>query len=128
MELPAGDCGGLVGPALDVEFDAALLFVVEGDVREAVDLEIAAEFAVDPLDQVEVEGGVGAGAVVVGGVEDLGFLLQVDADQHLAAGPQQFAAVAKKANDRIRLEIADRRAGEETDALSGRTGQWRQLE
>ena len=50
----------LVGQAFDVELHPALVLVVEGDMLETVDVEIAVELAVDPLEQVEVERGVDA--------------------------------------------------------------------
>ena len=66
----AGDGHDLVGEAADVDLDAALGCVVEGVVREPVEIEIGVELAVDPLEQVEVEGGGDAPRVVVGGLED----------------------------------------------------------
>src|SRR6266571_8563821 len=112
MESLAGDRRGLVGKALQVELHPAILRAVEGQVLEPGDSDIAAELAIDPLQEVEVEGGVEPGPVVVGAIEDGALLLEVDPDQHLPFGPEQLGAMREKPDDRLRLEIADRRARE----------------
>src|SRR5713101_147211 len=128
MERAAGDGCGLIGEALEVELHPAFLFAVEGQVLEAGDIEIAAELAVDPLQEVEVEGGVEPGPVVVGPFENRALLLEIDPDQHLPLGPEPLGAVGKKPHNRLRLEIADGRPREKPDALPRRAGQRRQWE
>ena len=93
---------------------------------EPIDVEIAVELAVDAFEEVEVERGGHPGSVVVGGLEDVRVLLQIDADQHLAAGPEDARVVGEKRDRGIGLEIADRRAGEKADPLSSGAGQRRQ--
>src|SRR4030095_1193708 len=88
-EAGAGDRYGLLGMAFQVQLHPPLRFIVEGKVSELIDIEIAAELAVDPRQQIEVEGGIDPGLVVIGGVEDFGVLLQIGADQHLPAGAEQ---------------------------------------
>jgi hypothetical protein len=44
--------------AFQVQLHPPLRFIVEGKVRELIDIEIAAELAVDPRQQIEVEGGI----------------------------------------------------------------------
>src|SRR5438270_11720949 len=100
-EAAAADADRLVGEALYVELNPPFPLVVERDMGEAVDIEIAAELVLDPVQQVQIEGGVEAGAVVVGGVEDVGRFLQIGADQHLAAGAEQPGAVLQKRDDAV---------------------------
>ena len=57
-------------PAGEMHFDAVTLAIVKGVMLERVEVEIAAELAVDAREQVEIERGGDAGGVVVGGVED----------------------------------------------------------
>ena len=109
----------LVGEAADVYLDPALRLVVEGQMLETVDVEIAAELAVDPLQEVEVERGGHPGPVVVGGIQDLA---APSSDRRRSAsrrpGPRMSRAVGKKRHGRIGLEIADRRAREKADPLA----------
>ncbi len=44
------------------------------------EIEVRAEFAIRPHEQIEIEGGGYAGAVVVGGFQNLARFLQIDAD------------------------------------------------
>src|SRR6266851_7958494 len=81
MDVRAGDPSFLIGETADVDFDPPLDLVIEGDMLEPVDVEIAIELAVDPYEEVEVELRGYPGPVVVGGIEDLRILLQIDADQ-----------------------------------------------
>ena len=94
--------------------------------REPVEVEIAAELAVDARQQVQVEGGVDAGLVVISAVENCRVLLQVGADQHLAAGTEQLCPIRQECDDLAWLEIADRRAREKADALAIGSGKLRQ--
>src|SRR6266446_8484103 len=126
MESAAGDGCGLIGEALEVELHPALLFAVEGEVLEPCDIDVAAELAIDPLQEVEVEGGVEPGAVVVGALENGSVLLEVGPDQHLPLGAEQLGAMGEKTHDRLRLEIADRRSREKPDALPRRAERRRQ--
>src|SRR6266702_3207838 len=112
MESAAGDRCGLLGEALEIELHPALRFAVDGQVLEPGDIDVAAELAIDPLQEVEVEGGVERGAVVVGALENRAVLLEVGSDQHLALGAEQLGAMGEKTHDRLRLEIADRRSRE----------------
>src|SRR5215472_10461693 len=127
-EAGAGNARFLRNEAANVDFDPSLSLIVESDMLESVDLEVGVEFAVDALEEVEVEGGGNPGSVVVGGVEDLGILFQIDADQHLAAGTENTRVIGEKGHRRVGLEIANRRAREETDLLAARAGQGRQRE
>src|SRR5579883_2370165 len=119
----AGNADLLIGQALQVDFDATAGLAVEGEMREAVDIDGGAELAVDALQQVAVERGGDAGAVVVGGLNEVRILFQIDADYHVAAGAEQPAAIDEKGLGFLGLEIADRRAREEAEPLAGRAGE-----
>src|SRR5258707_11962666 len=123
MEAASSDPRGLVGEALQIELHPPLFLAVEGQMLEPAGIEVAAELAIDPLQEVEVEGGVEPGAVVVGALENGSVLLEVGPDQHLALGSEQLGAMGEKTHDRLRLEIADRRSRKKPDALPRRTGQ-----
>ena len=128
MDGCAGDPGFLVSQAANVDFDPPFGFVIEGDVLEPVDVEIAVELAIDALEQIEVELRRHPGPIVVGGIEDLRVLFQIDADQHLAAVSENARVIGQKVYCGVRLEIADRRAWKEADPLAIRAGQGRQRE
>ena len=99
-----------------MHLDAVALAVVEGVVLEACEIEIAAEFAVDAREQVEIELRGDAGGIVVGGVEHFGVLHQVDADDQRRAAPEHARGMAQERRRLVRLEIADGRAREKADA------------
>ena len=122
MKMPVGGRHGLLGEALHIELHPPFCLAVERDMRKTIEIEIAAELAVDPRQQVQVERGVHAGLVVVSAVEDCRVLLQIGADQHLAARAEQLCPVREKFDDLLWLKIADCRAREKPDALAFRTG------
>src|ERR1700733_2955933 len=64
-----GDVDALGGQGFEVHLDARLGGVPDGFVAEVLDVEVGAEVAVEAGEDVEVEGGGGAGGVVVGGEE-----------------------------------------------------------
>ena len=72
-------------PADQMHLDALLAPDVVGPVRECVEVEVGVELAVDPREQVEVERGGDAPAIVVGGPDDRFVLVEVEADQEAAA-------------------------------------------
>ena len=47
----------LPGAGAEVHFDAVRCFIEDGDVRELLEVEVGAEFAIDAGEKVEVEGG-----------------------------------------------------------------------
>src|SRR6185369_5661088 len=111
----AGDLHLLTLEAGEVHLNTALLPIKEGVVLEALELEGAAQLAIDPPQQIEVELGRDAGGVVIGVVENLGRLHQIDTDDHNRAGAEDGAGVAEEFRRLVRLEIADGRSREETD-------------
>src|SRR5690606_9351245 len=68
-----------------VHLDARFARVEEGAVAEAARLDVAVQLATDASQQIEIESGGDAGAVVVGGLQALAVLEQVDTDQQAAA-------------------------------------------
>ena len=95
-EAAVGDRRLLVGEAADIDFDASLALAVESEVFEQIEVEIAVEFAIDALEQVEVEGRGHPGPIIVGRFENPDILFKVDTDQHLAAGPENISAVLQE--------------------------------
>src|SRR5437870_8850888 len=75
-EAVRADVHRLPGERYQVHLDAARSGVVEGIVREAPQVEVSAQLAIDAPEQVQVEGRGDALRVVVGGVQDVGVLLQ----------------------------------------------------
>src|SRR6185312_10627935 len=64
-ESAPGDGDDLMLAADQVHLDSPLLRLIEGAVLELAEVEIAFQLAVDPSQQVEVEGGGDAGGVVI---------------------------------------------------------------
>ena len=90
-----------------MHFDAPGNGVVERDMAEAVEIEIGRQLAVDPAQQVEVELRGDALGVVVGGVQPLRILFQVDTDQHRAAAARELPRALQE-NQRFRRgQVAD---------------------
>ena len=83
--------------------------------REAGEVEIAAELAVDAREQIEIEGGGDAARIVIGGDQDPLGLLQIDAEQEGAARPEQPRGIAEEGARLVMGQIADGRAGEEAE-------------
>src|SRR5690606_18600819 len=109
----------LLAQADEVGLDPALVLVPEGEVAKAVRVERAAELAVDPVEEVQVEPGGDAGRVVIGGFEREAVLDEVDPDEEPAAGPRRLSGVEQERGGLASAEVADRRAGEVDDAPAG---------
>jgi hypothetical protein len=84
-----------------------VLAVEEGDVVEALGLEVGAELAVDDAQDVAVEGGRDAGGVVVRGLDAARVLDEVDAEQQRAVRPEQAADAAQEPAPGSGPEVAD---------------------
>src|SRR6516225_1403719 len=84
LDTASGDPSFLIGEAANVNFYPPCGVVIEGHMLEPVDVEIAVELPVDALQKIEIECGGYSCPIVVCGVEDIGILFKVDADQHLA--------------------------------------------
>ena len=99
----------------EMHLDAPGHRVVEGVVAEPVQVEVAAELAVDARQQVQIERRSHALGVVIGGVQDVRVFLQIDADQHGAARTDLAARHLEEGLRLIPPQIADGRAGEVDD-------------
>jgi len=78
-------------------------------VAEQLRIEIAAEFFVDPRQQVEIECGGNAVGIVVRRFQHANVLLQIGADQHAAMIAREFCNPSQQPERLGRFEIADRR-------------------
>src|SRR5664280_1372880 len=96
VEALAGGLDLLALEAGEMHFDAVALAVEESVMLEAVEIEGATEFAIDAREQIEIERSGDAGLVVIGGVEDLGRLDQVDADDQRGAGAENLGRIAQE--------------------------------
>src|SRR5512142_3380346 len=99
-----------------MHFDAMALLIVERVMLEGIQPESAPKLAVDAREQIEIEFGGHARGVIVGGVEHLHRLDQVDADNQLGAASEDVRGIAQESRCLMRLEIADGRTGEKPDA------------
>ena len=100
-----------------MHLDPAAVEVVARLVREGVQVEIGAELAVDPHQQVAVERRGHARGVVVGRQQRGQVLLQVDADDHRRRLAERGAHPPEERHRLLRPEIADRRSGKEADPV-----------
>jgi hypothetical protein len=96
----------------EVHLDAARAGRPHGPVCEAGEIEVSAELAVHPREEVLVEGRGHAGRVVVCALEHARVLAQVDADEEPAARPDEPRHAGHQRDRFRRLEVPDRRAGE----------------
>jgi hypothetical protein len=92
--------------------------VVEGDVLEVLDGQVAVERAVEDAQQVAVELGRHPGGVVVGGLDDGWILDQVGTQEQVVPGSEQRADLHEHAPARAGREVADR-AAEQRDEARG---------
>ena len=106
-----------------MHLDAMPLAVVDRAMGEGGQIEIAAEFAVDAHQHIEVEARGDAGGIVIGVVEHALVLFEIDADDHLRAVAKNVAGAAQEGASLMRLEIAERRARKKSDLRHGR--RWR---
>jgi len=115
---------GLRRSAQQMHLDAASDGIVEGIVIEGVGVEVGAKLAANAGDQVAVERGGHALAVVVGGVKEMRIFLEIDADQQSAGWAAQPGDAGQQFNRRRRLEIADGRSREIHHAPRRRVERW----
>ena len=105
----SADVHGLVSLAHEAHLDAGVVSIVDGVVLEGVELEVRVELAIEPGEEVQIECGSNAAAVVIGGVQHGCVLADVDAEQECAAAHalSQRGEQLRRANAR---EVTDRRA------------------
>src|SRR5262245_27085147 len=115
LEVERLDGDALLAQAHDLDLDPALLLAPGGAVREAADVEAGVELAVQALQQVEREARRDAGRVVVGALEHLLRLAQVDADEERVAGRHLLANAGQEAGGLVAREVPDARAEPEDE-------------
>ena len=86
--LSPDDLDALRSSRLKERINRAAALVVFGNVLEGVQVEVPAEFAIDPTQEILVERSGHAGRIVVGELEGSAILLAVDAEQQGIAAAQ----------------------------------------
>src|SRR4051812_9493998 len=97
-----------------MHLDPVALAIVKRVMLEFIELEVGAEFAVDPFQQVEIECSGDALRVVIGPAQNLGVLHQIDADDKNSPRAQYLPGMAQKFGGLMGLKIADGRTRKET--------------
>jgi len=75
--------------------------------REACEIEISVELAIDACEQIEVELCRYAGRVVVGGVQHGRVLDQIDPDDQERTHPQHLTRMPQECRRLVRLKVTD---------------------
>src|ERR1700721_2470688 len=86
---------------------ARVLRIPQGAVREADCSEVCAQFAVETVEQVEIEGFRHAGFVIVGGVQKHFFFDEVYSNENRVSRIERRANVRKEGVSFCRLKVAD---------------------
>jgi hypothetical protein len=111
VEDSAGGVDELPYGADQLHLDAPFTYVVEGPVPETGEVEVAADLAVDAREKVQIEGGSDALLVVVGGVQNVVILLEIDTDEKAVPPAAQACDDLEELPSFGGLEVADGRAG-----------------
>src|SRR5579863_10116073 len=112
-ETLASDIDRLRPAADEMHLHAAALAAPARPMPELIEFEGSAEFAIDPAQQIEIEGGGDARRIVIGALEDRRVLAQIDADDHRGTCPEKPPRAFEKVARFVAGEIADGRAREE---------------
>ena len=102
-----------------MHFDARLLLIVDRAVLPLAEIEIRAELAIGANEEVEVELGGHAGAVVVSRLENFAGLLQIDTDDHTATMTAELGHPGEKLLRQMWFHVANRGAGKEDRNVLG---------
>src|ERR1700689_3062279 len=94
-----------------MHLDAMAIAVIDRAMDERADVEIATEFAIDPVQHIEIEARGNAGGVVIGVIKGALVFLQIDTDHHPRVFAQNRASAFQERAGFTRFEIAKRRAG-----------------
>jgi len=116
LDRLAADAHLVPDQADEMHLDPALVLIVEGAVAEIRRVERAGKLAIDAQEQVEVERRRDALAVVIGAVEHIRVLDEIDADDEQRAWAEHRGGMAQQRGSLVRLEIPDRGARKEADA------------
>src|SRR5215831_16751510 len=114
-KLVPEDANGLARQTHEMHLDTAFGVVIDRIMGETPDIDVAAELAIDAFEQIEVEGGGDAAAIVVGRDQDCRVLLQINADEKCGPPAQEPRGVDQEGLGFRVGEIADGRAGKEAE-------------
>ena len=92
-----------------------LLAIVNRAVGKGGKIEIATQFAVDPMQHIEVEPRGNARFIVIGLVQHAFVLFEIDANDHTGIMAQNIARAAQECAGFMRLEISERRSWKKPD-------------
>src|SRR5262245_10218252 len=109
LKFAAADLHGLIDLADEVKFDAAFGWIVSRVVLPVRQIEMSAELAVDVGEKIFVELRGHAGAVVVGGLNNMSIFLEIDADEQAAAVAREIDQAGEKFAGVVGFEISDGR-------------------
>ena len=104
----------------EVHFDAVRCLIEEGDVRELLEVEVGAEFAIDAREEVEIEGGGDTDRVVVGVNQGLNGLEHVGAEEERITWLENLAKIAEEVRAGGPIEVTDGAAEEEDEQMLAR--------
>src|ERR1700683_4884304 len=107
-----------------MHFDPVTVAVVDRAMGECGEVEIAAQFAVDAAQHIEIETRGDAGAIVIGLIQYALVFFEIDADHYLRAVAQNAAGAAQESAGFMRLEISQRRSRKKTDLRHGGDSVW----
>src|SRR5690606_6501835 len=100
-----GDALGSRGP--EVHLDTGAGAMEEGDVLEGVEIEVAAELAIDHAEDVLVEGGREPLSVVVGPMEGRVVFHEIHAEHEHVPGTERRAQTTQEGDGFVGGEVAD---------------------
>src|SRR5262249_50327770 len=120
IETLAENAHLLPAQARKMHLDAAQLAIVKSVMLERARVEVSAELAIDPDQQVAIELRGDPLRVVVGGVERLRVLDEIDADDERRAAAQCGLGAAQESRHFVGLEVADGRSREKPEPRPGR--------
>src|SRR5205085_2347303 len=124
----AANFHGLIDFTDQIKFDASFGWVVGRVMLPVREIEITAEFAIDPREQVFVELRGHAGAVVVSRLENMSIFLEIDSDEQAAVLAGEVGQSRQKLAGTIRLEISNGRSRKINDAARRKFSRQRQFE
>src|SRR5436305_2019387 len=114
-ETAAQDPDRLRLAADQVHLDAMTLAIVDRTMRERGSIEIASKFAIDAVEQIEIETRGNASLIVVGLVQHAIVFFEVDANYHTGVLAQNVAGCTQERAGFVRFEISDRRPRKDSD-------------
>src|SRR5438067_12897415 len=91
------------------------LAIVDRTMRERGSIEIASKFAVDAVEQIEIETRGNASLIVVGLVQQAIVFFEVDANYHTGVLAQNVAGCTRERAGSVRFENSDRRPRKDAD-------------